>query len=76
MGSESQGWIGQLPAILRFLPRQSCCFLHFLELLSKLGQGMRGEGQEQTVDKPLAFSSRAPPGYPHPVPALSLRKKL
>lgn len=56
MGSEPQGWTGELPSILRFLPCQSCCFLHFLELLSKLRWG----GQEQIVNKPLA-----PPPRPH-----------
>ena len=54
MGSEPQGWTGELSPILRFLPCQPRCFLHFLELLSKLRNG----GQEQTVNKLPAPSPR------------------
>ena len=36
VGGEPQGWTGELSAILRLLPGQPGCFLHFLELLSKL----------------------------------------
>lgn len=59
MGSEPQGWTGELPPILRFLPGEPRCFLYFLELLSKLGRG--GGGGEKKQNKQ---SKKAQPPLP------------
>lgn len=55
MSGEPQGWTGELPPILRFLPRQPCCFLHFLEFLSKLWTGDRNSQSTNPWPRPLGL---------------------
>lgn len=64
MGSEPQGWTGELPPILRFLPGEPRCFLYFLELLSKLGRG--GVVVVVVAEKQNKQSKKAQPPLPGP----------
>lgn len=62
MGREPQRWTGEFPAILRFLPGQPCCFLHFLELLGKLRTGWgSGTDHQQTLSPLPQGPTESPP---------------